>query len=65
MPPTELLTTPEAAAILGVSSETVRRWAESRKIRHRRLPSGQLRFTREDLDEVLEPVEPSDQVAAS
>ncbi len=56
----ELLTTSEAAAILGVSDETLRRWAEERKIRHVRMPSKQLRFRREDLIEALTPVEPTE-----
>jgi excisionase family DNA binding protein len=43
-----------------VSDETVRRWADERKIRHVRLPSGHLRFRRSDLDAVLEPVEPTE-----
>lgn len=53
------LTTTDAGRILGVSSETVRRWADAQLIRHVRLPSGQLRFRRADLDEVLTPVEPT------
>lgn len=57
MPPPEYLTTGEAAAVLGVSDETLRRWADDRKVRHVRLPSGQLRFIRADLDAVLQPVE--------
>jgi excisionase family DNA binding protein len=56
----DLLTTSGAAAVLGVSDETVRRWADERKIRHVRLPSGHLRFRRSDLDAVLEPVEPTE-----
>lgn len=58
MTDTDLLTTSAAAAVLGVSDETVRRWADERKIRHVRLPSGHLRFRRPDLDAVLAPVEP-------
>jgi len=54
----ELLLTSAAAAYLGISDETLRRWAEDKKIRHVRLPSGQLRFRREDLADVLTPVEP-------
>ena len=57
MPPPEYLTTGEAASVLGVSDETLRRWADDRKVRHVRLPSGQLRFIRSDLDAVLAPVE--------
>jgi len=54
----DLLTTGQAAKRLGVSDETVRRWADDRRLRHVRLPSGQLRFRPSDLDEVLVPVEP-------
>ncbi len=54
----DLLTTTGAAAVLGVSDETVRRWADAQLIRHVRLPSGQLRFRRVDLEAVLTPVEP-------
>ena len=55
---TELLTTGAAAKVLGVSDETLRRWVDAEKIRHVKLPSGQLRFRRSDLLAVLEPVEP-------
>ena len=57
MPAPEYLTTGEAADVLGVSDETLRRWADDRKVRHVRLPSGHLRFIRSDLDAVLAPVE--------
>lgn len=53
-----LLSTSGAAKVLGVTDETVRRWAEEKKIRHIRLPSGQLRFRPDDLAEVVTPVEP-------
>jgi excisionase family DNA binding protein len=56
----ELLTTTVAAGILQVSDETLRRWVAEGRIRHVRLPSGQLRFLRRDLEAVLEPVEPVD-----
>lgn len=46
--------------MLGVSDETVRRWAEGRKLRHVRLPSGQLRFHRFDLEAALAPVDPAE-----
>lgn len=57
MPAPEYLTTGEAADVLGVSDETLRRWADDRKVRHVRLPSGHRRFIRSDLDAVLAPVE--------
>lgn len=60
----ELLTTGAAAGILGVSDETLRRWADDKRIRHVRLPSGQLRFRRADLVEALTPVEPTAEGAA-
>jgi excisionase family DNA binding protein len=57
--PTELLSATEAAALLQVSDETVRRWADAGKIRHVRLPSGQLRIYRQDVEAILTPVEPT------
>lgn len=56
--PQDLLTTPEAAALLGVSDDSLRRWADERKVRHIKLPSGQVRFRREDIEELLTPIEP-------
>jgi excisionase family DNA binding protein len=56
--PAEMLSTSAAAALIGVSDETLRRWADDKKIRHVRLPSGQLRFRPEDIEAALEPVEP-------
>lgn len=65
VPDTEHLSTTEAAVILGVDPQTVRRWADDKKIRHVRLPSGQLRFTRADIDAVLVPVEPAEATGAA
>jgi excisionase family DNA binding protein len=53
-----MLSTGEAAAILEVSGETLRRWAEAGRITHIRMPSGQLRFRPEDLAAILEPIQP-------
>lgn len=61
--PTDL-TTSAAAKYLGVSDETLRRWADEKRIRHIRLPSGHLRFRPADLDEVLTPVEPTSEQAS-
>lgn len=58
--PEDLLTTPEAAARLDVSDETLRRWAAEQRIRHLRLPSGQLRFRRDDIEAILTPIEPTE-----
>jgi len=54
-----LLTTGEAAKHIGVSVGTVRRWANTGQLRHVVMPSGRLRFRREDLDAAVRHVEPS------
>jgi len=59
MPPTDLLTTTEAGAILGVTGDTMRRWAAEGRVRSVRLPSGQLRFERSDIDAIRVPAEPT------
>jgi len=56
MPPLTY-STGEAAVRLGVSDETVRRWAETGKLRHVRLPSGRLRFDPADIAAALVPTE--------
>lgn len=52
-----------AAAILGVSTETLRRWAKQNKVRHVKLPSGRRYFLRSDLEAMLTPLEPMDGAA--
>lgn len=54
----EIIGTVVAAEILGVSPDTVRRWARTGKVRYVELPSGRMRFRREDIEVLLEPVEP-------
>ena len=49
--------TAAAARLLGVSSDTLRRWARAGKVRHVLLPSGRMRFYAEDIEALLEPVE--------
>ena len=51
------LTTSEAAVVCGVSDKSIRRWVDEGKLRHVRLPSGQLRFSVADLEAVLTPIE--------
>ena len=53
-----LLTASDVAEALGVTDETVRQWAKSGKLRYVRLPSGQRRFQRSDVEAILVPVEP-------
>ena len=55
----------EAGAIVGVSRDTIRRWAKAGRVRHVLLPSGRMRFYREDIEALLEPVEPVEPVAAA
>ena len=43
------LTPKSAAAIVGVSPDTIRRMADAGKLVHFRLPSGHRRFRREDV----------------
>ncbi len=50
--PTDLLRLAEAAALLDVHPDTLRRWADEGKVRSLRTPGGQRRFTRADIDAV-------------
>lgn len=57
-----LLSVPDAVAVFAshgvvVTDETVRRWAKDRKLRHVRLPSGRIRFRREDIEAFLTPTD--------
>lgn len=47
-----------AAALMGVSHWTVRRWITSGSLPARKLPSGGLRVAVADLEEIGEPVRP-------
>lgn len=47
-----LLTVSQAAYVLGVHPNTLRRWADGGKIPVTRLPSGHRRWTREQIVEV-------------
>lgn len=50
----DLLPTGPAARYLGVSDETLRRWAKANRVRVTVLPSGHRRFRRSDLDDVVD-----------
>lgn len=59
-----LLSTSEAAALLNVSDETLRRWTKEGLIRHVRMPSGRPRYRRADVLAILTPVEPVGEATA-
>jgi excisionase family DNA binding protein len=50
----ELLTSAEAARVLRVSKSTINRYVRLGQLRAYRLPSGYLRFRREDVEKLLE-----------
>ena len=52
------LTVSQAAAELGVSIATVRRWSNAGHLDGYRTPGGQRRFTQEQLDAFLESLKP-------
>ena len=53
------LTVPEIAEMLRVWPDTVRVWLQREKLRGVKLPGGDWRIRREDLDTMLAPVERS------
>ena len=57
--PGDLLTTTEAAAVLQVSANTVRDWADSGALAGVRTPGGHRRFRRSDVDALLAPSAPT------
>lgn len=59
MPQEPALSTPAAAAYLGVTENTLRAWAHDRKVAHRKTPSGRFLFTKADLDAAFPRVEPT------
>ena len=64
--PTQLaFTSSEAAADLGVSLATVRRWSDAGHLRGYRTPGGQRRFSREQLDAFLRSLSSADGDALS
>lgn len=54
LPELELLTTGEVAKLFNTTSETIRRWAREGKIPSLPLPSGRVKFRREDVDKILD-----------
>lgn len=52
-PGDELLTPPQAGALLQVSAQTMRRWIREDKIAHILLPSGEARIRRSVVETIL------------
>lgn len=52
----DLLSAKDAAILLDVSPDTVRRWTRNGKVPHVRLPSGRVRYRRADILALLSPV---------
>lgn len=50
---TYTLTPSEAARILGVHADTLKRWADDGKVAYWRTPGGWRRFRREDIEALL------------
>lgn len=61
----DLITSGDAARILGASTKTVRRWAESGHLPVVRTPGGHRRFRRSDVEALLAIPEPEPSKAAS
>lgn len=53
------LTPAQAAAVLGLHPDTLRRWADKGRVPCWTTPTGQRRFSREDLDALLPEQEPA------
>ena len=59
-----LIGTSAAADMLGVSPDTIRRWAKDGRVAASSLPSGRLRFRPEDIEALLTPTTESADEAA-
>ena len=59
--PADKIATGEAAKLIGVSIDTLKRWEKAGRIKASRTPSGHRRFTRSDVLALLE--EPEEPVA--
>jgi excisionase family DNA binding protein len=53
VPENEYLAIGEAAALIGVSVDTLRRWEAAGQIKAARTPTGQRRFKRSDVEALL------------
>jgi putative resolvase len=63
-PSVDLKTIGWSANHIGVSVNTLRRWANTGRVPYVRLPSGQMRFLVSDLDAMIQRVEATEPIAA-
>lgn len=61
----ELYSTSEAAVLLQVSSQTVRRWINNGQLEAVQFPSGQFKISQGEIDRILTPVRQSPASAGS
>ncbi|GAA2022288.1 helix-turn-helix domain-containing protein [Pseudokineococcus marinus] len=63
----DLLSVSQAAALVGVSLDTIRRWDNDGRIQSVRTPTGHRRFRRGDVEALLQPspAAPADTTAVS
>jgi len=54
------MTSQQAADYVGVHVDTIKRWAADGKVRSFRTPGGWWRFSKDDLDALLTPSEPTE-----
>jgi excisionase family DNA binding protein len=65
MPRVFAFTTSQAAAYLGVSQMSIRRWCADGYLQHHLTPGGQLRFSREQLEDFVASRRHGDRAAAN
>ena len=58
-PPDDLLSPAQAAALIGVSVDSIRRYANAGSLPSQRTPGNQRRFRRSDVDALLAPSQPN------
>jgi excisionase family DNA binding protein len=63
--PTDLIRVGEAAALLGVTTETVRNWTKRGKLAALQTPTGQFLYRRTDVEACLVPIGTTDEVGAA
>lgn len=58
------ITSGEAAALIGVSRDAVKRWAKAGRIASMRTPGGHHRFRRADVEQIMQPAHKPEDAAS-